>query len=279
MEYNEELVVEPTENVDEQATEELVEGSNTADIDLTLNEKEEPIEEKIYTESEFNKKLDDLIPKKIEAKTAKIKKEYEKKLKNYQYVEQVLNAGLGTKNIEEALENLKSFYTEKGIEIPQYQESPSQYDMEAGAEKEAKSIMDLGYEEIVDETDRLAKIGVNEMTPRDKIIFHKLAEERKRIEQEKELNDSGITLDDINTKEFNDFSKHLDPSMTLKEKYEFYLSNKPKQNIESIGSMKNSKPSLNKDYYSPEDIKKLTDEQLDDPKIWETVRRSMTKGN
>lgn len=277
MENNEELVVNSTENVEEQATEELVDGNNAADTVETVIE--EPVEEKLYTESEFNKKLDELIPKKLAKQERKLKKDYEKKLKDYEYAEQVLNAGMGTKDINEAINNLKEFYEEKGISIPKYYEQPNQYDMEAGAEKEANSIIESGYDDIVEEVDRLASIGVDKMTPRDKIIFTKLAGERERIEQEKEITDSGISKEDINSEDFKDFSKYLNPSMSLKEKYDFYQKTKPKKEIESIGSMKNVEPNVVKDYYSPEEIAKLTDEQLDNPKIWEVVRRSMTKGN
>ena len=277
MENNEELVVNSTENVEEQATEELVDGNNATDTVETVIEA--PAEEKLYTESEFNKKLDELIPKKLAKQERKLKKDYEKKLKDYEYAEQVLNAGMGTKDINEAINNLKEFYEEKGISIPKYYEQPNQYDMEAGAEKEANSIIESGYDDIVEEVDRLASIGVDKMTPRDKIIFTKLAGERERIEQEKEITDSGISKEDINSEDFKDFSKYLDPSMSLKEKYDFYQKTKPKKEIESIGSMKNVEPNVVKDYYSPEEIAKLTDEQLDNPKIWEVVRRSMTKGN
>ena len=277
MENNEELVVNSTENVEEQATEELVDGNNATDTVETVIEA--PVEEKLYTESEFNKKLDELIPKKLAKQERKLKKDYEKKLKDYEYAEQVLNAGMGTKDINEAINNLKEFYEEKGISIPKYYEQPNQYDMEAGAEKEANSIIESGYDDIVEEVDRLASIGVDKMTPRDKIIFTKLAGERERIEQEKEITDSGISKEDINSEDFKDFSKYLDPSMSLKEKYDFYQKTKPKKEIESIGSMKNVEPNVVKDYYSPEEIAKLTDEQLDNPKIWEVVRRSMTKGN
>lgn len=277
MQNNEELVVNSTENVEEQATEELVDGNNATDTVETVIE--EPVEEKLYTESEFNKKLDELIPKKLAKQERKLKKDYEKKLKDYEYAEQVLNAGMGTKDINEAINNLKEFYEEKGISIPKYYEQPNQYDMEAGAEKEANSIIESGYNDIVEEVDRLASIGVDKMTPRDKIIFTKLAGERERIEQEKEITDSGISKEDINSEDFKDFSKYLDPSMSLKEKYDFYQKTKPKKEIESIGSMKNVEPNVVKDYYSPEEIAKLTDEQLDNPKIWEVVRRSMTKGN
>jgi hypothetical protein len=43
-----------------------------------------------------------------------------------------------------------------------------------------------------------------------------------------------------------------------------------------MGSMKNNPDKGVKDYYSPSEIDKLTEEDLADPKVWEAVRRSMT---
>jgi len=39
----------------------------------------------------------------------------------------------------------------------------------------------------------------------------------------------------------------------------------------------NSKSKSEKDYYSPEEVDKLSTKELDDPKVWEKVRNSMTK--
>ena len=44
-----------------------------------------------------------------------------------------------------------------------------------------------------------------------------------------------------------------------------------------MGSMKNGNAQEEKTYYSPEDVDKLTSEELDDPKIFERVRKSMEK--
>ena len=43
-----------------------------------------------------------------------------------------------------------------------------------------------------------------------------------------------------------------------------------------MGSMKQSQGNVVKDYYTPEEIERLTEEDLDNPKVWEAVRRSMT---
>lgn len=273
MEDNKELVTDVTENVDEQATEELVEGATAAEPEKA----EESV--KTYTEEELNAKVDELLAKKIARKEAKIRREYEEKYSDYLEAESVLNAGLGTSNIKEATDNLRNFYKDKGIEVPTYQPKYNEFDMEAGAEKEANSIIDLGYDEIVSEVDRLANIGYENMTDRDKIIFTKLAEERKRVESEKEMNSLGITKEDIEKEEFKNFASKLDPNMTLKEKYEFYQSVKPKESINQMGSMKSTKPNTIKDHYTDEEIAKLSLDDLDDDAVWNAVRNSMTGKN
>ena len=54
-----------------------------------------------------------------------------------------------------------------------------------------------------------------------------------------------------------------------------YVAQKPKKNVEKMGSMK-SGPVKVKEYYTPEEIERLTDEDLDNPQVWEAVRKSMT---
>lgn len=269
-EENENLVTDVTENVEELATEELVEGAKV---------EEEPTEElpKVYTEEELNSRVDELLAKKLKRQENKIRKEYEKKYSDYREIETVLNAGLGTSNIREAKENLEEFYTKKGISIPKYEPNYNEFDMEAGAEKEALSIIDSGYDEVVEEVERLAHIGLEDMTPRDKIIFNKLANERQRVEDERTLASLGISRSDINGDEFTNFSKKLNPALSLKEKYEMYLAQKPKKQIEKMGSMKSGQQSLIKDSYTAEEISRLTEEDLDNPQIWEAVRKSMTR--
>ena len=113
------------------------------------------------------------------------------------------------------------------------------------------------------------------MTQRDKLVFTKLATERKKLEETKELAAMGVQeLDD----DFKAYEAKLNPNLSMKEKYEMYLAQKPKKENNIIGSMTGS-PDRVKDYYSPEEIAKLTDEDLDDPQIWEAVRKSMTRQN
>ena len=262
MEDNKELV-EETENT-ELTAEEIEEVESIGEE--PQEETTEPTEEMFTREQ-----VDNMISKRLARKEAKMRKEYAKK---YGQLENVVNAGLGTNNTEEAIEKLTDFYTQKGINIPRFSYDE---DTETKAAKyEAKEIIDSGYEDIVNEVDDLAKIGIENMTLGEKVKFQMLAEERKRIEEEKELASIGVNnLDD----DFKEFEKKLNPELSLKEKYELYQETKPKPKNNIIGSMKGSPENRVKDYYSPEEISKLTEEDLDNPQIWEAVRKSMTRQN
>lgn len=269
MKDNEELVSNETENVDELTTEELVDGGTEP---IT----EEPVEipVKTYTDAE----VDEIVKKRLYRQEQKLNRNFEKQLNKYKYAEEVLNAGLGTSNISEATENLSKFYSQKGIELPKYHEDINQYDMEAGAEKEANSIIDSGIDDVREETDRLAQIGLENMSARDKIIFSKLAEFRKKEESKIELSQMGVKADVLETKEYKDFVKDYNLENTpVKKVYELYKMTLPQEEVEPIGSMKNTDTNTVKDYYTPDEVRRLTDKQLDNPQIMKAVENSMTK--
>lgn len=263
---------EVTENV-EQPTEEVVE--NTAEdveesVEIAENQNEEVVEEPVV-ETFTKEQVDEMIAKKIARKEAKIRREYERK---YGRAETVLKAGLQKDNFEEAVTELENYYTQEGVNIPKVQYS--QRDTEILANAEANEIIESGYDEIVEEVDRLASVGVENMNDRQKIMFQKLAGERKRIEEEKELSSIGVSKEAVSTNEFKEFSKKLNPSLTMKQKYEMYLEMQPKKKVETIGSMKSGPVSKVKEHYSEDEISKLTLDDLDDPQVWDAVRKSMT---
>lgn len=257
MENNEELV-EQTENT-ELTAEEI---EDVESIDENQEETTQPVEE-MFTKEQ----VDNIISKRLARKEAKIRKEYERK---YGGLESVVNAGLGTESVEEATNKLKDFYQSKGINIPI---TNTNDEVESNAARwEAEKIIESGYEDIVDEVDDLAKIGIENMTVGEKVKFQMLATERQRLEEEKELKSIGVDkLDD----EFKEFSKKLNPELSLKEKYELYQQTKPKE-INKMGSMKSGQPSEVKQYYTSEEINKMSLDDLDKPGVWEAVRESMT---
>lgn len=257
MENNEELVLS-TENVEEQTTEEIVEQST-------------PVEE-MFTKAQ----VDEMIAKKLARKEAKIRKEYDNKLSR---AENVLKAGLNVNSFDEGVEQLESFYTNKGINIPQMQ-NYSDRDNEILANAEANEIIDGGYDEIVEEVDRLATIGIDNMSAKDRIIFTKLAEERTKQEALKDLASIGVTKEALEDKDFISFASKLNPSMSMKDKYEMYTEYRPKPKVEPIGSMKGNgqKESGVKEFYTREEALQFTREDLErDPKLFEAIEKSMQK--
>lgn len=262
-EENENLVNE-TENV-ELTTEEIVEVEGTEATD--------PVEQPTEPITTFTKEqVDEMIAKKLARKEAKIRREYENK---YSRLETVVNTGLGTNSVEESTSKLESFYKSKGISIPDAP-SYSERETELLANGEADDIIDAGFEEVVEEVERLASIGLENMSPRDKIIFQRLASYRQAEEQERDLRSIGVSKDEIESEEFKAFTSKLNPSLSLKEKYDMYSQMKPKKQYKQIGSVKSGMASQVKDHYSPEEIARMTDEELDDPRVWEAVRKSMT---
>ena len=159
MENNEELVNE-TENV-ELTTEEI------EDVETPEEEPIEELQEPVETEEErinrlVNEKVDAILPKKLARKEAKIRKEL---MNKYGRLETVVNTGLGTENTDEAVQKLTEFYKSKGINIPS-EPTYSARDLEVLASDDANEIIEGGYDEIVEEVNRLAQIDVNEMSQR-----------------------------------------------------------------------------------------------------------------
>lgn len=273
MNNNEELVTDVTENVEAQTTEEI------ASVE-TVEQSETVEMPKTYTEEELNARVDELLAKKIARKEAKLRREYESKYSDYKEAESVLNAGLGTSNIKEATENLMEFYKKKGVEIPKYTPSYNDYDMKAGAELEANEIIESGFDEVVEEVDRLADKGVDNMTPREKLIFSKLAEYRKTEGNRQELAKIGVKDDVINSNEFKEFAKDFKSDVPITKIYEKYAKLQPKPEVEVMGSMKNatSTDSGVKDFYTRDEAMKFTKKDFDkNPALFKAVEQSMLK--
>lgn len=241
---------------------------------------ETPTEEtpKTYTEDDFNARVDEkvneVLGKKIARREAKIRKEYERK---YGDLEGVLKAGTGKENVEEMTDTFRDFYQKKGINIPKKAEYSAQ-DIEVLAKADAEDIIRGGFDEVVEEVDRLTELGVENMTARDKAVFKVLAEHRQKTERSQELKKIGVTEDVYNSEDFINFSAKFNPNTPIADIYDIYTKTKPRKNYQTMGSMKQSQDNGVKDYYSPEEIERLSEEDLDDPKVWEAVRRSMTGG-
>lgn len=277
------LVTDVTENVEE-TTEEMTTEEDVNTVDNATVEAES-VEEKLYSESELNARVDELLAKKIGGKLSKqekkLRKAFEKELAGYKEAESVLNAGLGTSNIKEATENLREFYTKKGVDIPKYSPSYNEYDMKAGVKAEVQDMIDTyDFDELEEEANRLADIGLDNMSNREKEVFKRLGDYLTTEKSKKELASIGVTDKDLNDNDYIEFKKNLNPNMSEKQKYEMYTKYKPKPKVEPIGSMKGTKSedSTVKDNYTYEEAMKFTKADFDkNPKLYEAVQKSMLK--
>jgi hypothetical protein len=231
---------------------------------------------KTYTEAEFNAKLDEVLGKKIARKEAKIRKEYERK---YGELVDVLETGTGKKGVEEITETLGNFYRGKGFDIRKKDEYSSQ-DIEILARADAEEIIGYGFEEVVEEADRLNKKGAENMTPRDKALFVALTNHIKKTETSRELSKLGVTEDVYNSKEFKEFAEDFKPGTPISKIYGYYAKTLPKKEHKTMGSMKNSESGDNgvKDFYTVEEVRNIPrEEYYKNPALWEAVNRSRLK--
>ena len=227
---------------------------------------------KTYTQEE----VDAIVGKRLARNEAKIRKEYDRK---YGGLEEVLRAGTGKENVEEMTDTFRQFYEGKGIKMPQ-KPNYSDSDIAVLARAEADDIIRSGYEDVVEEVDRLAAIGYANMNARERAVFKALGEHRQKAERGRELAKLGVTEDVYNGKEFTDFAAKFNASTPIKDIYNIYASTKPKKEHQTMGSMKSTETQDNgvKDYYSYEEAKKFSKADFDkNPKLYEAVVKSMTK--
>lgn len=227
---------------------------------------------KTYTQEE----VDAIVGKRIARNEAKIRKEYDR---NYGGLMEVLKAGTGKESVEEMTDTFQKFYASKGVKMPQ-KPNYSARDIEILAQAEANDIINSGFEDVVDEVDRLTALGVEKMTAKEKAVFKVLAEHRQSAERSRELSSIGVTEDVYNSAEFKAFAGKFNSNTPIRDIYDIYAKTQPKKEHRTMGSMKSNAPADNgvKDFYSFEEAKKFTKADFDkNPALFKKVQESMTK--
>ena len=260
---NEEMIV--AENVEQTTEESEVQVEQVADESA-----------KVYSEEEFQARLQQALDKKISRREAKIRKEYEKK---YGQLENVLRAGTGVETVEEMTNTFSDFYAKKGIEIPK-EPTYSAKDIELLGRAKAEAIIRGGLEDVIEEVDNLAEIGLENMSEEEKVIFKTLAEHRKYEEESKALAKIGVTKEMYEDKEFKAFAKKFHSSTPITEVYNLYNLSKPRKEIKTMGSMKSNASSSSevKAFYTVDEARRFTKKDFDNnPELYKAVQNSMLK--
>ena len=242
--------------------------AETENVEVTTEQT--PI--KTYTQEE----VDAMMGKRVARTEAKIRKEYERK---YGGLTEVLKAGTGKESVEEMTDTFQKFYASKGVKFPE-KPTYSAKDIEVLANAEADEIIRGGFEDVVEETDRLASIGVENMTAREKAVFKALATHRQKAERGMELSKIGVTEAVYSSKDFQDFASKFNSNTSITDIYDIYKRTQTKKEIHTIGSMKSNTASnvAVKDYYSPEEARKFTQKDFDKiPGLYDAVVGSMPK--
>ena len=252
---NENFVAEEVAENVEQTTEE------------TVVVEEQP---KMFSQEQVNEMIG-----KAKARTrAKVEKEYNRQ---YGDLTAVLRAGMGKEDVGEITKDLRDFYGKrKGVELPQ-EPSYTEQDVAVLAQADADDIISAGYDEVVEEVDRLANKGFENMTAREKAVFKALAEHRQNAERSNALSEIGVPKSVYDSDEFKAFANQFKETVPITEVYKQFAAATKTSAVEPIGSMKNGSHGEEKTYYSPEDVDKLTAKDLDNPVIFQRVRESMKR--
>lgn len=280
-EYDYEPVTDVTENTEAQPVEMNEEGIELTDT-TSNNEGNESV--KTYTEEDLerlvNERVNEILPNKIEREKRKIEKNYRDKLANYEETESILSTALKTQGITEINKQMRELYKEQGIDIPIYQKPKySDDDEKALGELEASKVIKLGFDAMQEEANQLADIGTDKMTVRQKAMFSKLANELTAQKEKRELVKMGVKEDILEDLNFRQFSSQFNKDVPIQTRYEMYqkFNNKETKKYDQIGSLKNNKEPIKKDFYSNEEIAKMSPEEI--KKNWDIIRKSMTGQN
>ena len=272
---------EVTENTDAQAVEEFGEGIELTDTAETEKETvEETKEEQPKGRFMTDEEIDNLVMKKVNRRMAKLEAQKEKELSVYKDTENVLKSALGANNIDEANKKLREYYIAEGVKLPDvYKPGLTSREVEVLAKADAQDLINDGYESMLNEANRLAAKEYKNLNERERIVFNTLAEKLTQEDNKRNLLKLGATEDILDDKDFIDFKNQFNSKTPIGDIYNLYLKTQDsKTKPVAMGSMKDTVAQKEtKDFYSPTDVKNLSDDDWNKPGVWEKALASMKK--
>lgn len=280
METNEMLEqTNETEIVETQTTEEIVEEEGieftntetTEEVEGTVDEVEEPKEE-LLPKADVNKI--------VEARLARERRKFNQEKAKYEDLVNTLKVGMGKDNIDEISNDMKTFYKEQGIEIPEYRYN-NERDEKILAKADAEEIINAGEEEMERVANEIASKPFEQRSAREKTIFNELAQRLMINRSAKELEKIGVKRDLLEDKSFKTFAEKFSVNTPITEIYEMYskLNKSETTPKKPVGSVKTTtETDVIKDFYSYEESLKFTKKDFDrNPELFKAVQKSMTK--
>ncbi len=294
VENNEEVIVNdtsvdttnPTENAEE--NEEVVgtlEDTSEADASKVEEEKES-VKEKLYTREEMQAEID----RNVQGRLARVERDNARKIQEYEELVSTLRAGMGKNdgNVQDLNKDLRKFYKEQGIEIPDVvSRGLSEREEKILAKAEAEEIINGGDDYINRMANEIYNIPAEKRTIRQKAIFESLG---KHIMQEKakaQLKEKGVDESILQDDSFKEFAGRFTAQTSIADIYDMYQKINAKEMVEtpkrerptSTGSTKTvAKTNTVKEYYTEEEASKFTQKELmANPELLRAVEDSMAK--
>lgn len=275
--------INPTEEVEE--NEEVVgtlEDTSETDTSEVEGEKDSEKEE-LYTREELQKEID----RNVKGRLARVERDNAKKIKEYEALVNTLRAGMGKKdgNVKDLNEDLRNFYKEQGIDIPEQLERYSDSEETILGNHYAEQLIETDDD---DEINRIAteiyQIPPEKRTARQKAIFNKLGVYMTHKNAVTQLKKEGIDTSIVDDENFKKFAEQFSASTPIKDIYNIYNKvNKPEVKVEkkapaSMGSIKNiNSENEIKEFYTPDEVRKFTSKDLDNPALMKAVEKSMAR--
>lgn len=265
--------------------EEQVETNASEEVDNVQDTTEEVVKPSAEElERQIEERANKIAEDKIEARLIRdrIKREREEaptKAK-YQELETIMKSALGAENIDDVITKSREFYKEQGMQIPEIinKSSLNERDEIVLAKADAGDIIKLGKSEMEAEANRIAAIPERNRSLRDKTIFNDVCQELIKMKDVDNLKAKGYDTKILNDKDFSSFRNQFNLNTEVSKIYEMYQKvngTKPTQ-PKSPGSAKTTQSNNEiKEYYTPEEVRNFTEEDLDNPKLMAAIEKSM----
>lgn len=279
------------DDVPETSEENEVETDASEEVDGVQTTEKVEIPEKVETnEEDIEKRIEERANKLVEEKLEKrlirdrVKREREEapiKAK-YEELKSIMGSALGVDDIDEIINKSKQFYKEQGVQIPEIIQKSNLTERQETvlAEDEARTIISLGKQEMEEEANRIAAIPEKQRSVRDNIVFEDICKELVNMRDVEDFKNKGYDTSILQDKDFSDFRKQFTIKKPVSEIYEMYQTirgTKPVQPASPGSAKTNTTNNEIKDYYTPEEVRQFTEEDLDNPKLMEAIDRSMLK--
>lgn len=242
----------------------------------TENEQEQNT--KTYSEEEVEQIKKEIHEKNQEAWNKRWGQEKSKMERNFakqNELAEFLIKQTGSKNIDDLL---TTSYNEYGVERPM-----NTRDEERLGKLDAQELLELDYDQIEEEANRLA--GISNRTARENSTFMELGkyltEKKAEAKRKQEFIDSGIEESVYNSDDFKTFMSQFNQDTPLKNIGEMYskLNGSTKKKPFSAGSLKNNQIKQTADIFTPEEFEALTESDMKDDKIYEKAMRTIKHFN